>query len=452
MTNDFSYSVFDRQMEHLLGMSRMLVEGWDDHATTELDCDLYSLRTKAARLCCMADEDFIRQQDDLAQMRRTENADYATRLQNFVYACLVPLLRRLVGETRHRHLAEHPKLPTFPLEVDTMAQRLLPLLQQDGMQQEAQDNLFAQLAEQEELLRKKVKTANYPAMTQAERMHHLLQYFMLMCYLMFHFQRISALTDVKLTDDEAGRMLLNMLQQYKESGRGSAMLQRYRATLLFDNDNLPLSLDQLREARKALRKDVPECMQMAFMQHVSDVEALARDILDVEPPVEDFLAFLDVVARWQMLTADMFAIEHPEGVEPRLPNAIFHTVLHDRPIDLVALRDKLRRLLPLITRKNEWFCLWCVLRHRGLLKDESAEAFAQQIQTPEWLAGCIPQTLTFSGDTLRTYSGYLNQVDFTRWDKKDFCLIRSRLKKEKKWGDKLFNNFQRLCYKLDEGW
>lgn len=452
MTNDFFYSVFDRQMEHLLSMSNILVEGWNDYAATELNCDLNSLRTKAARLCSLTDDDLVRQQDDLTQTRREENADYADKLHELIYGRLAPLLSQLVEGMRNRRLTEYPKQPTFPTKMDEMTQRLIPLLTQTNEQHTEWEKLSAKLHELEELIHKKVKPTQWPGMVMAERMHYLLQYFILMCYLLFHFQRMERMMEVEMTSKEAGRMLLNTIQQYRDSGIGREELERYRTTLLYDNDNEPLSLEQLKEARKALRREVPESLQMAFMKHIDDVVTLAQDIHNTSPSTEDFLAFVDVAARWQMLTNDIHAIQHPESIVTPIPNFIFNTVVHNQTVDLLLLREKLRRQIPLITRKNEWFCLWCVLRHRGLLKDESAEAFAQQMQMPEWLANDIPQRLTFCGDTLRTYSGYLNMVDFTRWCYEDFALMRTRQNKEKKWSDKLFKTFQHLCHKMNEGW
>lgn len=450
MTTDFDYSVFDRQLQNLLSMSLVLVEGWDDYITTEQNCDLMSLRTKAVRVCNQVDIDMARQQEDITQGRMPQNQHYKKQLQHFVYEQLLPFVKRLVDQIKAGELRVRIKPPVFPTELDAMMERIIPLLSPNEQQQNGWEELQGEVKSLEKLYHKKVKPSTMPGMQLVERMRYLLQYTMLMCYLLFHFERLTARNEVEMDEKEAGYILLSSVQNYTISTDGQRDLERYRMGLLFDNDNQPLSLEELREARKELRKEVPDSLQLPFMQHACDLTAMAGSILETDTTPEEVRQLISVLAKWQMLTADMEAIEHPETTESALPNEIFHRTVHGRPVDMLKLRTQLLQVLPLITRKNHWFCLWCVLRHRGLLKNENAEAFARQMQQPEWLGQHIREELAFTGDTLRQYNGYLSVTSYTHWDFNDFCIYRTKQNKDKKWSDALFKTFSHLCYDMDE--
>lgn len=53
--SSFSYEVFDRQLNTYYIMCRVLINGWEDYSTQEMNFDIRSLYTKASRLCYMAD-------------------------------------------------------------------------------------------------------------------------------------------------------------------------------------------------------------------------------------------------------------------------------------------------------------------------------------------------------------------------------------------------------------
>lgn len=451
MIPDFEYQTYDRHMFHLLNMSQQLTDNWQELSGTELNCDLYSLRTKAARLCSMSDNDFILQQQDLSHSRKTQNINIYQQLHTFVYEQIMPLIVSLLKEIDERIITAHPKQPDFPIELGSMMQRLVQILPQDERQRDGWDTMQEHTQGLEKLFKEKhIEKARFPGMTLPERMKYILQFFTLMCYLLYHFQRVVQLADETISDEEAGRLLLSSVQNYTETCEGEAELQRYQAALSFDNDNKPLSLEQLREARKALRKDVPESLQTVFMQHINAPEQLAQAVLKSQAPQHDIKQLVAAIAKWQILSAQIHTLEHPETIQPALYNEIFNNVVHDTPIDMLALRNKLLAILPLITRKNHWFCLWCVLRHRNLLKTDNYEAFARQMQMDEWLGKHLNSKQRFNGETLRGYSGYMNYLDFTRWNYNDFVLTRDKLNKTTKWGDKLFNTFQHLCYEMDE--
>ena len=66
----FSYEVFDRQMETYYMMCQVLIQGWEDYGTQEMNFDIRSLCTKASRLCYMADQGLALQYADLTQQRK----------------------------------------------------------------------------------------------------------------------------------------------------------------------------------------------------------------------------------------------------------------------------------------------------------------------------------------------------------------------------------------------
>ena len=54
---EFSYEVFDRQLDNFCRMLSILVDAWEDYSPQELTFDIRSLCTKATRLCYMAEKD-----------------------------------------------------------------------------------------------------------------------------------------------------------------------------------------------------------------------------------------------------------------------------------------------------------------------------------------------------------------------------------------------------------
>ena len=53
---EFSYEVFDRQLDNFCRMLSILVDAWEDYSPQELTFDIRSLCTKATRLCYKTDE------------------------------------------------------------------------------------------------------------------------------------------------------------------------------------------------------------------------------------------------------------------------------------------------------------------------------------------------------------------------------------------------------------
>lgn len=77
---NFSYEVFDRQLESFCRMLNVLIEAWDDYSPQELTFDIRSLCIKANRLCHMAEQDMVLQHNDLTKQRKENNEKYEVTL------------------------------------------------------------------------------------------------------------------------------------------------------------------------------------------------------------------------------------------------------------------------------------------------------------------------------------------------------------------------------------
>ena len=128
---------------------------------------------------------------------------------------------------------------------------------------------------------------------------------------------------------------------------------------------------------------------------------------------------------------------------PELYNNVFNTMLHERRISMVELRDKIGRMLTFVDKKNKWVCVWCVLNFHNMLKNKSLAAFANQMMHEDWFGGSSYEH--FSADTLTEYSGYFTDTLFTFWNEDDYLR-----KKKGRWSDSLCMKFKDVCRKMDE--
>lgn len=447
---NFDYNVYDRQLTNLLKMSEVMLDGWDDYSITELNCDLRSLRTKAARLCAMADLDASLQRDDLMHSRSDHNARYASLFATLVYERLKPLLSRVVDNIRqgNRHVEHLPEMKVT--DISDLLPQLAGILPPEEENRDDWTSLTVEVRQVESQYKKKYKPTAFPGMPIVERLLCLLQYFTLVCYLLFLFKRMEAHTREDITEDEAVRRLLQFIKQYGESEAGAQSMRLYQKTLSFENAEQPLTVEQLRREQYSLHLKVPESLRLCFIDHIHDLPAMASSLLHSQTSNEDLLALVDAVAKWQWLNQEIYAIEHPTPAQVALFNRVLTVHLHNHSIDLARLRDHIRQyIIPLITRKNQWFCLWCVLRHRSLLQSDSFAAFTEQMMHPDWF-GDVPAYLHLTDDILRAYSGYLSTTDFNHWDEDEFQAQAKRLGKQKKWNLTLFRTFRSLCDDIDD--
>ena len=82
--------------------------------------------------------------------------------------------------------------------------------------------------------------------------------------------------------------------------------------------------------------------------------------------------------------------------------------------DLDQLRERISRMAQLVVQKNQWFCVWCILKHHNLLANLHFEPFATQMMQPDWFGGAnVPQ---FRGDNISDYLDYFGETDYRLWD------------------------------------
>ena len=439
---EFSYEVFDRQIQALINQGMLLVQGCDDMTTMELNLDLKSFYIKASKLCVMADIDFRLQHENFCRERAQQNIDFRNEMTLFVVGIFSPFINRTVARYQTDGRFEGVKADLFPYSISEVMFKEVPEINFDGIDTTIE---AARIVEKE---MKKKGVVQYPGITHKERMWMLFEIYTLLCYLLRHFIRMDELTHEKMDLDEGRQMLLAHLKRFAESPEGSRELERYIESLRFDHDGL-LTEQLLRTAQKELRKEVPQRLQLCFMRHIDDLDALVDDLAELgEIDMEDFCELIAAICKWQLLARELENLSRPQLTVEELPNQVFCTMLHDKRIDLRQLRERIRRMLPLVKRKNHWFCVWSVLRFRNLLTTEKFETFAQQMMSPEWF-GSEPGVIPFTGDTLREYSGYFTDCLYTRWNAKDYQLYLATHRK-RKWSATLCDRFARLCMEMDE--
>lgn len=444
---NLDYSAFDRQLRNFVVMAEALESGWDDIMTLEMTIDLKSLCLKASRLCAMADTDFALQQQDLAHLRTQRNKDWEGRFNGLLMTVMAPLVKRVVEDTRRKGTLEGHGAALYPCQMSSVLPQLGNLLVEDGMPLEGWNNILSSTSEVEQMIAEMGKPTVFPGMDYRERLWMLYELFAMQCYLLFHFRRVVALCDKEVTPENAGIRLREVIKFYTETPQGKGEIQRYWLALKYDHDG-HVDIDLLREEKKRLRQNVPACLQVCFMCHVRDLDALALDLIKTNVTPEEYLALIDVLAKWQMLEEKIQIMLHPEAREPELYNEVFVLTKNGNPVDMKWLRAKVECLMKYVTRKNHWFCLWCVLCHRGYVSNKNYGAFARQMSHRDWFPN-MPQSMRFSADSLSDYSGYFTERDFPVWNQRDYIRYRDTHNR-KKWGESLCETFRALCYRMDE--
>lgn len=443
---ELDYISFDRQLDNLIVMSEVLITEQDDCGTQELTFDIVSLHTKVNRLCAMAEADYAIQLAQLKRPREDKNLHYYGSLQTLI-AEMVPFLKNVVrGVRENRTLEGRRQTQNLPVSSDFLS-KLSELTEVNEEEKVEWGSLVDDFTAMESLIKKKLKATKFPGMTTVERVWLLLQCFVKICYLKYHFQRVCRLDYLEIDSAEAERLLTQMIQAYADSEGGVSELQRFESVLRYRNDDNALSIDQLKAAQKALLDDVPESMQLLYMQHVDDVYALAHGLTKIPCDEAELDRFLAVVAKWQLLSSRMAQLAQPQQ-QKQLYNEVFVESLNGNPVDLHVLKDFIERMLPYIKRKNHWFCVWCVLKHHNLLATTECAAFARQMMHKDWFGG-IENSKHFSGDTLRDYNGYLADIDYTLWQDNEYRLFKERYNKAK-WSPTLCTNFRNICREMEE--
>ena len=441
----FSYEVFDRQLHNFYLMLNVLMEGWDDYSPQELTFDIRSLCTKANRLCHMAGQDLVMQHSDIAQQRKEANEEHCSKLDILVGSHLTPLMARIVKESRAGHYIEGNRTKWAPIEMT----ELFPLLNEYLEDDDLTDGKILDVKDIEDiekLISKNLKPTKIAGVKPVERLWNLFQLYSMACYLWLHFRRVSHFTTLAKSEEQMARLMEMSVQQYQLEN--PAEIERYFATLLYINNVERLSEAELLDARKELIKEVPKNLQLAFARYVGDIRKLGAQLIHIDFTADEMKQLLSATVKWHLIEQELYTLHHPERIKPSLGNQVFFDVINGTPIDMEQLRDKMQKMVNMVTRKNHWFCVWCVLKHHNLLRDtQNFEAFAQQMMSPKWF-GDIDERYAFSGDTLREYRRYFSYIDYEEWDNDEFLAQRAAFKM-KKWSPNLCQQFTNLCDKME---
>lgn len=448
ITQVFCYEIFDRQLDHFCMMLKVMIYGWDDYGTQEMTFDIHSLCTKASRLCYLADQDLAQQHTDIAHQRKEQNEKYLGIFEILLLSDFIPFLRGVQEGMKAGRKVEGHKSPTFASEPSAVLPKLRELLEGDGMTSEGLSSLHAEVQEVEKLFLKKIKITKYPGMRFEERFWNLTRLYTMVCYLLLHFRRVCHVTHTSMGAENAGRLMELAIQKYM-SDEGNDKLALYFSDLQYDNDGQPLDEEQLLQARRELKRIVPDCFQIPFLKHADDIQTIGMEIAGSHFSVEDFTSLLEAMAKYRMLTRKIYEIRYPEEAVPSLPNEVFYPVVNNRAVDMTELKKSIAKMVALVTKKNHWFCVWSVLKHHNLIQvGTTFSAFANQMMSEEWFGGIDPR-LRFTGDNLSDYSHYLAEYDYTLWDKEMF-LEKKELFGMKKWSEKLFDTFSSLCRQMEK--
>lgn len=229
-----------------------------------------------------------------------------------------------------------------------------------------------------------------------------------------------------------------------------------RPYLLFCNKMIGTLLaftHQMRSEQRKLQNEVPDSLLLPFLHHVNDAYEMGKEVNRLTFTAEEYISLLSATAKWQLLEQRIYECQNPNEIKPQFDNEVFVTVLNGRPVKMEELRKTISLMVKLVNRKNQWFCVWSVLKHHNLLGNYSHEAFARQMMSSYWF-GDVEDYKRFSGDTLREYKRYFSDYDYTQWDNDDF-LEQKQLFGMTKWSNSLCQKFQKLCQEMEQaivGW
>ena len=449
----FSYEVFDRQLNTFYMMCQVLMQGWEDYSTQEMNCDIRSLCTKASRLCYMADQDLALQHNDLTHQRKFINQTHLGTISQIVINEMTPFLKKVIDRYKTTKKLEGHKSGMFSAQMSMLFPKLHELLIEDGMAEDSIANLGADINIVERTFLKKIKCAKYPGVRSEERFWNIFQLYGYSCYLVYHFRQVNDVCGRYITDEEAGRLTEMAVQKYSADPRGKKDIDLYFSTMEYNNDRKTLNIDQMRSEQRKLQNEVPESLLLPFLHHVNDAYEMGKEINQLTFTAEEYISLLSATAKWQLPEQQIFECQHPNEIKPQYDNEVFVTVLKGRLVKMDELRKTISLMVKLVNKKNQWFCVWSVLRHYNLLASYSHEAFARQMMSSYWF-GDIEGYKRFSGDTLREYKRYFSDYDYMQWDN-DAFLEQKQLFGMTKWSNSLCQKFQSLCQKMEQaiiGW
>jgi len=440
------YTSYDRQLKVFCSMASAFVTGWEDYSASELSWDIHSLCVKASRLCLMVDQDVAVQQQMLTQERSQANKCFYEELEHLVYEEFAPLLHTLLTDFKQGEILTGKKLPRFSGQLTDILPYLGEMLEDGQHGKPTFPMLTNNVQTIQEYIQKQPGTAT-PGEKPVIRFWYFCELFCYTAYLYYRFNQLANSCMEQLPDEELERLFVQVIHRYEESEEGTHILKTFVARLSFDHGGHP-TREQLLNTGREIVKDIPEKLQLCYIHHRNDPGKMATEVIRVQPSGDELKALAIAVAKWNTLRRMIHEMDHPRKPS-RLQNTIFRTEVQGKPVDLDALKERIKQMAKLVVNKNQWFCVWCILNHHNLLADRHFEAFATQMMHPDWFGGTnLPQ---FRGDNISDYGDYFGETDYRLWNITSFRAYRDMHSKPlKKWSDKLFTTFQRLCFEMDE--
>lgn len=322
---EFSYEVFDRQLDNFCRMLSILVDAWEDYSPQELTFDIRSLCTKATRLCYMAEKDMVLQHNDIAKQRKEQNETHEVSISIIVMQKFTPLMAHIMEDMKKGKQIEGKRMKVAPLDMTRILPKLNEFFETDELGKGSTIDVNEVTKLQKELLRQ-VKPTHIPGVKPVERLWNLFQLYSMACYLMLHFRQLSHFTNLAMSEEQTTRLFEMSLQEYQEEPKGISDIDRYFTTLEYDNNGKQLSVSQLLEVRKTLKDEVPENLRLDFMKYIRDTQLLGAQLAHVNFTAQEYLKLVSATVKWHIIEQEIYDLEHPEGIPETLPNEVFYKV------------------------------------------------------------------------------------------------------------------------------
>lgn len=302
---EFSYEVFDRQLDNFCRMLSILVDAWEDYSPQELTFDIRSLCTKATRLCYMAEKDMVLQHNDIAKQRKEQNETHEVSISIIVMQKFTPLMAHIMEDMKKGKQIEGKRMKVAPLDMTRILPKLNEFFETDELGKGSTIDVNEVTKLQKELLRQ-VKPTHIPGVKPVERLWNLFQLYSMACYLMLHFRQLSHFTNLAMSEEQTTRLFEMSLQEYQEEPKGISDIDRYFTTLEYDNNGKQLSVSQLLEVRKTLKDEVPENLRLDFMKYIRDTQLLGAQLAHVNFTAQEYLKLVSATVKWHIIEQEIY--------------------------------------------------------------------------------------------------------------------------------------------------
>lgn len=439
------YEIYDRQMEIFCNALELFIEGYREYSASELSMDIRSLCIKASRLCYMADQDYAIQQETLIDERLAQNTTQLDRLGYLINTKFSQMVESVIQNIRNTKSFDGVKLPRLEGEFADILPNISKYIFEDR-DTEQLENMYELTQKCQNAINNEKKASNAHGEKSIVRFWNLSNLYAYTCYLYYHFKRLNYHKTADIDEEQLKRLFILSLNNYKDSEEGQRNIETFIGLLNFQSKG-SIPKEKLRTIGTELVNDIPQNLKLCYINHRDEPEKIAGEIMKIKPSANELTALADALNKWAIIKSIINSIDNPKKYKTD-KNNIFRTEINGIFTDFSVLRAKINRMQGLITAKNQWFCVWCVLKHHNLLADTHFEAFATQMMSKDWFSNT---NYFITGDNLSDYSNYFGETDFMRWNYEDFKTYRATHKKsEKKWSDKLFEKFKRLCFEMNE--